>query len=712
MANGGTNRHGDTPYTHADAQLAGLDRLFRPRSIAIAGAHPDPKTTGGTILANCERFAFPGPIHLISPTRTEIAGRPCIASADDLPEGVDAVVLNVPKAAILDSARSCAERGVGGLVVFAAGFSEAGGDGVQLQEELAAICRNAGMAMLGPNCLGFTNFRDGVALSFEPVSPISIGQRRSVSVIAQSGAVNSAIRQTMLGRGISVSLAAATGNEAVTTTSDVIDFIVSSKGSDAIIVYAEQIRNPPAFLAAASRARKAGIPIIMFHPGRSARGREAAMSHTGSMVSNHAVMRTAVEREAVVVVDSLDALLDTAALLHRFPKPQAGKLAVVTNSGAVRGMTFDFAEDVELELAPIAQSTRDALAEMLPAGMEIDNPLDIGITAFVDATIFRTSTEAMLADPAVGGALISVTGGAPAQQRAKAEAIVPVARATQKPVAMAVIGDGSPLDPDFVATMHDAEIPLYRSPERAMQAFSAASRYADALGAEDRSPASGGLVLPDCMGVLPEYRGKQLLRSIGLTVPEGELVGDIDTAVQIARTIGFPVVIKAQAAALAHKSEAGGVLLNIADEAALREAWVTLMANVHGTSIDGVLVERMSAPGLEMILGATRDPEWGASVLVGMGGVMTEALEATMLLPADVTHGQVLIALSKLRGAKLLGPFRGKPARDTDAIAHAVVKLGGAIRADERIQEIEVNPLTVGAKGEGAIALDALVILR
>ncbi|MHB9879299.1 acetate--CoA ligase family protein [Pacificimonas sp. ICDLI1SI03] len=700
----------DTPR---QAAQRGLTRLFRPGSIAIAGASPDPKTMGGAILANCDRFDFDGPVHLISPTRSEIAGRPCIPSADELPQGVDAVVLNIPQKAILDAARACANRGVGGLVIFASGFAEAGEEGLAVQEELASICRGAGMAMLGPNCLGYVNYLDGAALSFEPLHPMPVGQRRNVAVIAQSGAVSSAIRAAMLGRGVAVSLAAATGNEAVSKTSDVIDFIVQERSANAIAIYAEQIREPAAFLASAIGARNAGIPVVVLHPGRSRRGREAAQSHTGAMVGDHALMRTAVENEAVVVVDTMDELLDTVALLHRFPKPATGDLGIITNSGAVRGMSFDFAEDVGLTLAPMTDMTRERIAGLLPANMEIDNPLDIGTTGYADATIFRTTTAAMLADEKVGGLLLSVTGGGPAQQRAKADAIVPEALTSSKPVAVAVIGDESPLDPDFRAAMIESETPLYRSPERAMRAFAAASRYADALkGADDRTAPATGLSAWPAAGVKPEYVGKAFLRDLGIRVPDGKLVKDRDTARTVAQEIGYPVVLKAQAAALSHKSDAGGVILNIGDEAGLLAEWDRLMANIGTTEIDGVLVERMSAPGVEMIVGARHHAEWGASLLVGLGGVLTEALDATILLPADISHARAVDRIRGLRGARLLEEFRGRSARDVEAVADAVVRLGAAVRAPIGIEEIEINPLMVYGVGEGVTALDALVVTR
>lgn len=688
-----------------------LARLLQPRSVAIAGASPDPATMGGTILANCDRFGFDGDIHLISPTRDEIGGRPCIRSVDDLPEGVDALVLNVPRAAILPAVEAAARRGVGGVIVFASGFAEGGEEGRREQEVLASVCRDAGMALMGPNCMGYVNYAGGMALTFEPAHPQPLGERRSVAVVAQSGAMASSIRAAMQGRGISVALQAATGNEAVVRAADMIDHIVAEGRANAIALYIEQIRDPLAFLAAAGRAREAGMPVVVLHPGRSKRGQEAAQSHTGAMVGDYALMRVAVENEAVVMVDTMDELFDAVAILHRFPTPAPGELGVITNSGALRGTAFDFAEDIGLPIATVSTATLERLKALLPEGMEIDNPLDVGTTGFAKADIFGLSTAAMLADPAVGGVLLPMAGGGPSQQRAKGEAIIPQALASQKPVVVAITGDTSPLDPDFVAAMRDSETPLFRSPERAMRAFGAARRYAHALTSiDDRSPAATGLSGWSVPGVKTEFVGKQFLREIGVRVPEGGLATTVDEAGAIASSIGFPVVIKVQAAAFSHKSDIGGVILNLRDEAALRDGWAQLMANLKGAEIDGVLVEQMSAPGLELVVGARHHPEWGASVLVGLGGVLIEALDAAELLPADISHVRAVDRIRNLRGGKLLGEFRGRPARDVEAVADVVVRVGAAMRAGLNIEEIDINPLMVMAAGEGAVALDALIV--
>ncbi|MDT8760181.1 acetate--CoA ligase family protein [Sphingomonas psychrotolerans] len=690
---------------------AGLARLLKPRSIAVAGASADPATMGGVILANCDRFGFAGDVHLISPTRDAIGGRPCIRSVDDLPIGVDALVLNVPRAAILPAVEAAARRGVGGVIVFASGFAEAGGEGQREQEAIAHICRGAGMALLGPNCMGYVNYADGVALTFEPVQPQPLCGRRSVAVIAQSGATASGIRSGMQGRGIAVALQAAIGNEAVVRASDLIDRVVVEGKVDAIGLYVEQIRDPAAFLAAARRAREAGIPVVMMHPGRSKRGQQAAQSHTGSMVGDYALMRTAVENEAVVAVNTMDELFDALAILHRYPLAARGDLGIVTNSGAIRGMAFDFAEDIGLPIAEISGLTLERLGALLPAGMEIDNPLDVGTTGFAKGDVFGLATAAMLADPAVSGVLLPMAGGGPAQQRAKAEAIIPKALGSAKPVAVAITGDESVLDTEFVAAMRASETPLFRSPERAMRAFAAVRRYAGALHAiDDRTPPAAGLARWAETGVKPEYQGKEFLRSIGVRVPAGALAGTVDEGIAIATRIGFPIVLKAQAAALSHKSDVGGVALNLRDANELRAAWALMFARLGDIALDGVLVEQMSPPGLELVVGARNHPEWGPSVLIGLGGVLIEALDAAELLPADISHSRAVARIRGLRGAKLLGAFRGRPLRDVEAAADVVVKVGAAMRAGIGIEEIDINPLMVLAQGEGAIALDALIV--
>ncbi len=697
---------------------ADLDRLLAPHSIAIVGAQPEPTSIGGGVLANLERFGYGGEIHLVSRSKDEIRGRPCVKSIAELPAGIDVAVLIVPQAAIMDSVRACIERRMGAVVVFASGFAEAGDEGRLQQEALAALCRDAGVALLGPNCMGYTNYLAGVPLTFEPVDlkPVPQGDKR-VAIVAQSGATAANIRFAMHARDIEVSFVIATGNEASLGAEHFVDFLARDGNNAAIGVYVEQIRNPALFIDAARRARKAGIPIVLLHPGSSEKGRAAAQSHTGALAGDHAVMQTILRSEAVALVSTTDELFDVLAILSRFPTPPPGKTGIVTNSGAIRGLCFDFAETVGLELAVLAPEVEAEMKTLVPPYVHVDNPFDIGTVGFADPTIYGSSAVVMLKDPAVGMAMLSYAGGSPKMQIAKSDAILPVYAAATKPVILNIIGDDYPLDEKFMADVRASGIPFFRSPERAMRAMAAVAAYAEALAAVDApkaAPASTAPVPVPGSGTIVEYEGKRVLAALGIGVPRGGLAATPDEAATIASEIGYPVVIKAQAAALAHKSDAGGVIVNLADEAALRSAWDRLHANIAsakpGMRLDGVLVEAMAKPGLEMVVGARRDAQWGPVVLVGLGGVWIEALKDARLLPAGTSRERAVAEIRRLKAARLLGPFRGQAARDVDAVADVVVKLGQMMLSDPAILEVDINPLVVGAFGDGAVALDALFV--
>ncbi len=698
------------------SQAAAIGRLLNPRSVAIVGAQPEPTSIGGGVLANLERFGYAGAIHLVSRSRDEIRGRPCVKSIADLPHGIDVAVLIVPQAAIMESVRACIGRGIGAVVVFASGFAEASEEGSALQDALAALCREAGIALLGPNCMGYTNYVDGVPLTFEPVDVrgVSPGSRR-VAIVAQSGATAANIRFAMHARAIDVSHVIATGNEATLGAEHFVDLLIRDPQNAAIGVYVEQIRNPAFFVDVARRARAAGVPIVLLHPGSSDKGRAAAQSHTGALAGDHAVMQAVLRDEAVALVDTTDELFDVLAILARFPAPPPGKAGIVTNSGAIRGLCFDFAETIGLELAVLSPQVEAEMKTLVPPYVHVDNPFDIGTVGFADPTIYGSSAVVMLKQPDVSMAMLSYAGGSAKMQVAKSDAILPVYATASKPVILNIIGDDYPLDEAFMADVRASGIPFFRSPERALRAMAAVARYAEALAqAGVAKPAHRPAVTLSGSGTIPEYEGKRALAALGIRTPRGGMARTPGEAAAVAAGIGYPVVIKAQAAALAHKSDAGGVIVAIAGEAELRAAWERLHANVAtakpGLALDGVLVEEMAAPGLEMVVGARRDPQWGPVVLVGLGGVWIEALKDVRLLPAPASRGKVLAELGRLKGARLLGAFRGQPARDIDAVADVVVKLGQMMLADPSIVEVDINPLIVGARGEGAVALDALFV--
>jgi acyl-CoA synthetase (NDP forming) len=717
-----TDARGLTPSNAPSNPVA---RLLKPRSVAIVGASDDPRSIGGNVLANLKRARFAGELHLVSRTRAEIAGHPCVASIDDLPSGVDAVLLNLPQEAVLAAVSACGRRQVGGAIVLASGFAEAGAEGRARQDRLAALARESGVALNGPNCLGLINYVDGIPLTFGEYQPMpeteGAAATAGVAVIAQSGAIANAIRDSLRASGLSATFLVSTGNEAVLGAEDFLEPILEDRATGVATLFVEQVRQPQKLLALAARARELGKRIVLMQPGRTQAARGAAQSHTGAMAGDLALARTILVHAGVAVVDGLDALTDVALLLATRPIPAPGRTAVMTNSGAMRGLTFDLAQEAGLDLAHWSPATAAGLRQLFPPFATIDNPLDLGTVAFAKPEVMRQAAQLVSDDPGVASLILTMFPGRPLQQVEKTEQLLPVIHASQKPAAFVMLGDPMPLDATCMALVRRHGAALFRSTERAVRAMAAVNQVAGKLAALDRRAAEDGAGdgrplnlgdLPD--GPVAEFRAKALLDEAGIPVPHGGLATDTAQAEAIACRIGFPVALKAQAAALTHKSDAGGVVLNVGSTDELRAAWERLHANVQRAkpdlALDGVLVEAMAPKGLELIVGARRDPHWGAVLMLGLGGIWIETLQDVALLPAGAGKGAVIDALRHLKGAALLQGARGSRAADIEAIADIARTVGGLLASSPEIGELEINPLMAYPEGHGALALDALIV--
>ena len=700
--------------------MAGIDqkavaRLLRPRSVAIVGASEEPNTIGGRVLNNLVRAGFAGPLHLVSRTKSELLGRPCVRSIDDLPEGVDALVLMVPAEAVLDSVAACARRKVNGVVIFSSGFAEVDDRGKAAQRELVSLAEKAGMLIVGPNCLGFTNYVDGVPLTFDDYKPTKAAAP-GIALIAQSGGLVNAIRDSIVGSGVRVTHNVSTGNEAVVTAEDFLDAIIDDAAVKTVVLFLEQVRNPKKLLSLAAKARAAEKSIVLMQPGQTARAQKAAQSHTGALTGDHALIKAVLGSEGVAVVESFDALVDVALILHRFPAPGLPGAAVLTNSGAMRGVIFDIAEREGLELIEFSKATDDALRAIIPAYMPTENPFDIATFTFRRPDAWKAVTKLLLDEPRAGSLIVAIFPGTLSQQVERFRIMMLALRATQKSVVFAMLGEPMPLAEDYVAQMRAEGIPLFRSTERAIRAMAAVAAVGQARQRRKRQMPQPALAAPSLPpgGPIVEYRSKELLAAAGIPIPRGALARKPAEAATIASEIGYPVVLKAQAASLAHKSDVGGVITNVVDAAALGAAWERLQSNIRRArpdlQLDGVLVEQMAHSGLEMIVGARRDPNWGAVLMLGMGGIWVETLRDVQLLPADAEEETVVAALRKLRGAPLLLGARGSKPVDLIAIARVATGLADFLLQSSEISEIEINPLLVYP--DGALALDALIVTR
>ncbi|MCB5423876.1 acetate--CoA ligase family protein [Altererythrobacter sp. CC-YST694] len=696
-----------------------IDRLLRPKSVAVVGASDRHGALGATLLNNLVQYEFAGDIYPVNPKREEIQGLKCYASVDQLPEGIDCAVLAIPRPFVLDTVRSLAKRGCGAVVIYSAGFSEAGEEGMKEQLELGAIAAEYGMVIEGPNCLGCTNYVERVPLTFVETNMISPPKgARAVGIASQSGALAAVLATALHPRGCYVSTSVSTGNEAASGVEDYVEWLIDDENTHVITMYVESLRRPKAFIAAARRARAAGKPIIMLHPGKSNKAQESAATHTGAMAGDYALMKAKLGREGVIFADTLEELEDITEIALRCPSLPGANMAVLGESGALRGLAFDIAEDIGLDLIDLNDDNSPALRAVLPDFVPVSNPTDITAVGLSEPEIYTKVLTALLADDRVGSVVASIIQSDPITSKIKFPAIIKVLEdgTFSKPLVFAGVDEGARVPQEYIDGLRKVGIPWFPSTERAYRAI---ARLADLSKRDLVDNSQAPLPLPalkGVSGVVPEYKAKELLAPLGIPFPNSKFAATADDAAAAAEEIGFPVVLKAQAAALGHKSDAGGVILKLDTAEAVKAAFDKIFTNVAAydasIQLDGVLVEKMGTMGLEMIVGAKSDPEWGPVVLAGFGGVTAEILKDVVLLTTDLSEEQVAAKLLTLKQAALLKGYRGSPELDVAALAKLIVEIGRVMEGNPSIREIDLNPVIVHPKGQGVVALDALMLVQ
>jgi acetate---CoA ligase (ADP-forming) len=704
-----------TPPSNFDRRA--IERLLKPRSVAIVGASAKTGALGASVIANLDRMQYHGEVYLINPNRDEIGGRRCLKSIDELPLGVDAAVLAIPRAAVLDTVRALARRQVGAAVIFSAGFAEGGEEGLEEQRELARIAAQSGMVIEGPNCLGLVNYVDGVALTFVETPAIELGERPGIGVVSQSGAMAAVLGVMLTSRELGISYSVSTGNEAASGVEDYVEYLLDDPKTKVIGMLVEQFRQPQRFIELARRARAGGKLIVLLHPGRSSAARESAATHTGAMAGDYQVMRVLVERAGVLVTENLEELSDVLELAARCPSLPSKGSVMITESGAFKALTLDTCEQVGLPLPILTDTSSAQLRAAMPEFVPVSNPLDLTAQGLVDPDLFRRTLAALLGDERFGSIVygIILTDAKTAGLKLPTIIAAIAELQPQTPVIFAGLDEGAQIPEQYIQGLRELNVPYFASPDRVLRALAKLSAYAarDFVTCEDAvSPVLSAALTS---GTVAEYRAKQFLAPLGISFPAGQFVVTLDEAISAAASIGFPVVVKAQAAALSHKSDAGGVILNLQNETELAEAWQQLHANIEkhcpGVALDGVLIEKMGQRGVEFIVGGRNDPQWGPVVLAGFGGVQAELMKDVRLLPPDLTVEGIIRELQLLKQSALLNGFRGTPALDVEALARIIANVATLLRAQSAIREIDLNPVIVYPQGEGAIALDALMLV-
>jgi acyl-CoA synthetase (NDP forming) len=686
--------------------------------VAVIGASDRHGALGATLLNNLVQYEFAGDIYPVNPKRDELLGLKVYKDVSELPEGVDCAVLAIPRAFVVDTVRQLATRGCGAVVIYAAGFSEAGEEGARDQAELGRIAAEYGMVIEGPNCLGCTNYVDRIPLSFvETNMRTPPAGARAVGIASQSGALAAVLATALHPRGLYVSTSVSTGNEAGSGVEDYVEWLVDDPATNVIALYVETLRRPRAFITAVRRARAAGKPVVMLHPGKSSRAAESAATHTGAMAGDYALMKAKLTREGVIFAETLEELADIATIAVTCRSLPGANMVVLGESGALRGLAFDLAEEIGLDLLDLNDENSPKLRAVLPDFVPVSNPTDITAIGLSEPVIYTNLLAELLADERVGSVVASIIQSDPITSKIKFPAIQAALAGGDpgKPLVLAGVDEGANVPPEYIEDLRSVGIPWFPSTERAYRAI---ARLADLSKRDltDRSAAPLPLAgIADEHGVVPEYKAKALLAPAGIAFPKSQFAADADAAVAAAEAVGYPVVMKAQAAALGHKSDAGGVILNLKSASDVREAFERMYQNVAAynasIALDGVLVEAMGKMGTEMIVGAKSDPEWGPVVLAGFGGVTAEILKDVKLFTPDMGRAQVIEGLLALKQAPILKGYRGSPALDVEALADLIVQVGQVMTGNPSIREIDLNPVIIHPAGQGVVALDALMLV-
>lgn len=699
---------------------ADLARLISPRSIALVGASPTAGSIGDQTLKNLE--GYEGRIYLVNSRHGRIADRECFPSVLALPEAPDCAIVAVPRSSVEGVIEECIAKGARGAIVYASGYAETGKDGADLQARLSALSGESRLHILGPNCIGLINHLIGFSASFSRGIHLCRPRGAAIGVVSQSGALGIALTQASR-HGTSFSHMLAAGNSADVDIADLIAYLADEPGCHSIALVIEGTASPERLLEAGEVAAAADKPVVVFKLAKGTQGASVAMSHTGQLAGSSAAYRAAFERAGMIVVERFEDIVQTAAFFAKAPRPKAFGVAVATVSGGQAIMAADEAELQGVELLQPNERVCDTLQASIPDFGSARNPCDLTGAVTANPASFRACVEAFYSDPGYGALVVPHHNASPSGLT-RLQIVDELASRNDK-MACAVWNSGWLEGPGAAEAAHAPRLALFHSMECCFKTLALWHRreLRRAAGARTlirRTPAesvekASALLARGKARALAEHEAKEILSHYGIPVVPERLVNTEKAAVEAAKAFGWPVVLKAVASDLPHKTEAGAIRLNLKSEAEVRSAFASLIATISrlapAVRIDGILVQPMIETGVEVMVGARVDRVFGPLVVVGLGGAMVELFKDSAVSLAPVTAQEALAMLRSLKGSRLLSGFRGSPKVDLDRVADAVCRISEfAADQRERFEELDVNPLICAR--EGITAVDALIVRR
>lgn len=696
--------------------MVGIGSLLVPRSIALVGA-TETSSWAHAVISNLTGFGYEGAIHLVHPRHSEQFGRPCHPTLNDIPGEVDCAYVMTGTGAAAQVIEDCGRKGVPSVVMLSAGFKEVGEKGLELEQQMVERCQALGMTLLGPNCLGFINYKDRIAaygLLLAALVPAG-----AIALISQSGVMLLHFHRLAAARGIGLAASVSIGNEAMLKASDLVGEFVRREDVRVVGALLEGIRDPTGFLAAAEAAFEAEKPLVVLKVGRSEASRRAVIAHTGSLAGADAVVDAVLRQKGAIRVTSPEELIETCALLATSGWPRGGRTAVVTTSGGACGLVSDLTSGTRVEIPDFSSETKTRLADLLPSFGTPQNPLDTTGVIVNQPALLAACVDVVMADSQFDALLINSdpprdAGAGPGRVE---ERLAPLAEVVRRApmftaVSATVSGELTPFGRETLARhgLHFANgLQLgIRALDHAV--FYGRMRSRSIPPTTTRAPRAEP---PDqsWTGVIGEVEAKRFLATYQIGVPEERWVDSAANAVAAAAAIGYPVVVKVQSRDIAHKTEVGGVKLGLRTAAEVRRAYAEVKDAARGVRFEGVLVSHQVEPVAELIAGISSDPQFGNMVLVGMGGIFTESLREVSLRMPPIDEQIAAEMLGELRGVAVLDGVRGRPPADRAALLRVLVALGDiALDLGDRLVELDINPLF--ALPVGALAGDALIVVR
>lgn len=692
--------------------------LTAPRNVVLVGASDRAGSWAARVWRNLNRYQFPGPIHLINPRRDEIWGRPCHPDFTSLPEAPDHLVVLVPAGSVPETLRRGAAAGARSATVFSAGFGEAfDQDAAALGRELAAVIAETGLAVSGPNCMGNVCAKSRLVTLTEDRQLAA--REGPVALAGQSGGMMIFLNAALEERGIFAEYLITSGNEAGLTVADYLAFFATESELKVVIIYIEAIADLEQFKAACCLARAAGKQIVAVKLGQSDAGRTAAMAHTGSLAGSVAVFDALCAELGVIRADTLDDAVEVTELLVHTGASVGRRLGAITLSGAFRGLILDAAERNALTLPALAGETIARLNSVLTVGSLVGNPIDGGFGVLTSAENYLASIAAMQADPGIDMLLLQeALPREPGSARAEnyIAMVEEYAATAAKPIAFVTPVSHGQTEYSRALRARAPHVSFLQEANKALRAIASVARAQEgerlAASAEVPQPTRGRAM--DTSGAaLSEVESKALLKTYGIGAPAEVLVSSPAEAVSAAEGIGYPVVLKAVASQLTHKSDVGAVKLGISGPDQLAREYAAMAARLHAIPLTGMLVCQQIQGGLELALGVHRDPELGLVVMAGSGGVLLELVRDVAFCVPPVSPEKARDLIGRTRVGALMAGYRGAGPLDEGAVVTALVGLGRlALDLSDRICSVDINPFVALPCGKGGLALDALVVLR